>query len=81
MTNRPKYRPASDREKLDLILDLLQGNPIDEEDHGLVGEVRTLRTETDELKRFKDRTIYWIAGFVFLGGPVFAYLITIIIKK
>lgn len=72
-----------------LMLILLKGNELDSNDHGLVGELRGLhdkiekhRADQDKrishLERFRDRAIFWFAGFSFAMGSLITFAIYVI---
>jgi hypothetical protein len=54
--------------------ELFVGNPLDEDDKGLLGDIREMRKEIDTLKDFKKKVINWSLGVVFAGGIFFGII-------
>lgn len=67
-------------EKVGLILNTLRGDPLDDEDLGLLGNFRELREEFYKLKSWRDKTVAWAFGVSCVGGGVITYLITLLIN-
>lgn len=75
-----KRLPTTQEEKLDAILRILQGEPMDPKDEGMIGEVRFLKAELYKLKDWKSRTMAWALGVSFGGGALLAFISTIVFK-
>lgn len=63
--------------KVEKVLNVLQGNDLDDEDAGLIGDYRVLKSRIDKLEKRIDRYVYIIIGFAFGTG----YAISDIISK
>lgn len=68
-------------EKVNLMIDILQGNPLDDTDDGLLGDFKYLKKEFYKLKAWRDKTVAWALGVSFGGGALITFLITILIKS
>lgn len=53
---------------IDSIDAFLRGNGFDKTDQGLIGEHNQLKEEVKELKKFKDRAIWFLVGAGVIGG-------------
>lgn len=73
--------PKTMEEKVDAILRILQGEPYDKNDKGLLGTVRWLKTEITDIKRWKDKTIAWVVGFSFGGGALMTFILDKILNR
>jgi hypothetical protein len=65
----------------DKILQLLQGNPLDKEDRGMIGKINNHGKRLLNLEKFKDRGIYMVIGISIGTGVGISKLIEILIKK
>lgn len=50
------------------IMSLLQGNPIDRNDNGMIGDVQNLNSRVNKLERFKTKGIWLIIGLSIGAG-------------
>lgn len=71
----------SDSEKISLILELLQGSPLDKKDEGLIGDVRWTKATVISLMKWKDKTMAWIAGGSFIGGGLLFFIIDLLTRR
>jgi hypothetical protein len=76
-----KSQPNTLEGKVDAILRILQGEPMDSKDEGLMGEVRQLKSRLFKIEGWKERTVAWAIGVSFGGGALTAFIIAIIFKK
>jgi hypothetical protein len=51
-------------EKMDKVIQLLVGNDLDDDDKGLIGEFREVKTDVEELKEFRKKLLNRAVGFV-----------------
>lgn len=54
--------------KVDKILHVLTGNPIDKNDGGMVGNMHKLEQRVTKLEKWKDRVVYMLIGASFGAG-------------
>ena len=52
----------------------LSGNPLDREDKGMIGQLREVVQDVEELKLAKKRIGWSIAGFMFAGSIFYAII-------
>lgn len=76
-----KKTPLTLEEKVDAILRILQGEPMDPKDEGLMGTVRFLKAEIYKIKNWKTQVVAWVAGVSFGGGAFVAFLINKFLTK
>lgn len=68
-------------QKVDQILTLLQGQDIDEQDEGMIGDVRKLKIRITQLERWKEKTMAWALGVAFGGGSLITWVIATILNS
>ena len=73
--------PKTLDQKVDAILRILQGEPFDKNDNGLMGTVQTLKNQVYKLIDWKNRTVAWAIGVSFGGGALIAFIITTILDR
>lgn len=76
-----KETPLTMEGKVDAILRILQGEPMDPKDEGLIGSVRSLKSEVNKIKNWKNQVVSWVAGLAFGGGAMVAFLINKLLHK
>jgi hypothetical protein len=54
--------------KTDSILSILQGQELDENDHGMIGKTNDMGKRLSRLERFKDRATWLIIGMSIPAG-------------
>lgn len=59
---------------------LISGNELDKEDKGMIGQLREVVQDVEELKLSKKRIGWSIAGFMF-AGSIFYAIIQIVINN
>lgn len=79
--NSEKTPPKTLDEKVDAILRILQGEPMDPADEGLMGTVRFLKKELYKILNWKSRVIAWVGGLSFGGGALITYIISRLLQK
>lgn len=80
MAPKKNVAEMSDSDKLSLIILLVQGNPLDEKDKGIVGDISWLKNQVRSLNQLKTQFIGWLAG-AFAAGSVAASVIYFILSK
>lgn len=68
-------------EKLDLIIKLLVGNPLDKNDDGLIGDVRTTKGRIYKIEVWRTKVVSWAIGVSFGGGALFTFFLSQLFKK
>lgn len=68
-------------EKVDAILRILTGEPLNKEDQGILGEVKNLKDSVTKLRNWKERTVAWGLGVGIGGGALGNLLLYLILKK
>lgn len=68
-------------EKVDAILRILQGEPLDPKDEGLMGTVRTLKDKVYQILNWKNKVIAWVGGLCFGGGALITFIISRLLQK
>lgn len=80
----PRYNIQDIGERVDQILSILQGNDLDEQDYGMIGDVRRLKMEIYELKQWrkvKEKTYYiWISVAAGLSSFV-TWVLSMLLSK
>jgi hypothetical protein len=79
--HKPSEKGLTSDQKLDLVIQILQGNPLDKDDRGLIGDFNVLKAKFYELKNWKDKTVAWAIGVAFGGGALITVLITLLINS
>ena len=79
--NDVDLKTLSQEEKLDLIVKLLIGNPLDKDDDGLIGDVRATKSRLYKLEVWKTKVVSWAIGVSFGGGALFTFLVSQLLKK
>jgi hypothetical protein len=77
--NKPIGEMNTD-EKVSVILLLIRGNPYNENDKGIVGDVASLKSQVSALNKVKNRAVAWVAG-AFAGGGFVAGVIVYLSRK
>lgn len=78
--DKRSYQNLSTDEKVNMILELLQGSTLDAKDEGMIGDVRNVKTRVFKLEQWKNRTIAWVVGASFGAGASISILIAIIVN-
>jgi hypothetical protein len=81
MEQNNKIQPSTLEGKVDAILRILQGEPIDPTDDGLMGEVKKMKARLFKIENWKDKTVAWAIGVSFGGGALTAFVAAVIFKK
>lgn len=81
LTRDQHGRPRSLDGKVNLMLDLMQGDPFDKDDNGIIGELRQIKRRVYDLENWKNKTVAWALGVSFGGGALVAFIIAIILNK
>lgn len=63
----------------DLIMNLLKGNPIDQQDRGLLGRITTVEDKQEKTEKKVDRATWIVYGGVVIIGAIWS-VITFILK-
>jgi hypothetical protein len=78
--DKRSYQHKSTDEKVNMILELLQGSELDMKDDGLIGDVRNTKARLSKMEQWKDKTIAWAIGASFGAGAFISILIAIIVN-
>jgi len=70
---------ATSKDMHDVLL-ILQGNPRNKDDNGIIGLVVQNSKRIDKLERFVDRVIWFVIGASLLGGYAISDIIDKIVK-
>jgi len=60
--------PKGVEQKVDLVLYLLQGNPIDKDDNGLIGLVNNMDSRIKKLEKLRNKILWVLVGIALPGG-------------
>lgn len=76
-----KKKPETQEEKIDAILRILQGEPLDPNDNGLMGTMHEQDDRLTKIETWKTQVVAWIAGLSFGGGALMAALVSNLLHK
>lgn len=76
-----KKAPETQEEKIDAILRILQGEPLNPKDSGLMGAIYEQGKRLTKIENWKSQVVAWIAGVCFGGGALVAAIISNVLHK